>query len=86
MSLNKAVEYGKEHRKPYRGAKAFDSFCRNHGECAYCTGNRLYQLRKNEEKCKLEMSNGFRNAVRKDPASASTRQDAKTNPKMRFLE
>ncbi len=38
------------------------------------------------EKCKLEMSNGFRNAVRKDPASASTRQDAKTNPKMRFLE
>lgn len=56
MSLNKAVEYGKEHRKPYRGAKAFDSFCRNHGECAYCTGNRLYQLRKNEEnanwKCK----------------------------------
>lgn len=26
MSLNKAVKYGKEHRKLYRGTKAFDFF------------------------------------------------------------
>ena len=24
MSLDKAIEHGKEHRKPYRGAKAVD--------------------------------------------------------------
>ena len=31
MSLDKAIEHGKEHRKPYRGAKAVDKTCRNHG-------------------------------------------------------
>ena len=29
--LNKAFEHGKEHRKPYYGAKAIDPTCRNHG-------------------------------------------------------
>ena len=33
MSMDKAIEYGKEKRKPYRGAKAVDSTCRNHGSC-----------------------------------------------------
>ncbi len=31
MSLDKAIQHGKEHRKPYRGAKAIDPWCRNHG-------------------------------------------------------
>ena len=30
MSLDKAIIHKKERRKPYRGAKAVDSFCRNH--------------------------------------------------------
>lgn len=42
MSLYKAIEYGKEKRKPYRGSKAFDCSCRNHGTCAWCQGNRLH--------------------------------------------
>ena len=42
MSLDKAILHGKEHRKPYRGAKAADSACRNHGGCPWCTRNRLY--------------------------------------------
>lgn len=25
MSLNKAIEHGKEHRKPYTGSKAYES-------------------------------------------------------------
>lgn len=43
MSLNKAIEHKKEHRKPYRKAKAVDSHCRNHGECPYCQGNRQHK-------------------------------------------
>lgn len=36
MSLDKAIEHGKERRKPYRGAKAVDNSCRNHGDCPWC--------------------------------------------------
>lgn len=42
MSLNKAIQSGKEHRKPYRKAKAIDKTCRNHGGCPYCEGNRKH--------------------------------------------
>lgn len=45
MSLDKAIEHGKEHRKPYRGTKAIDSHCRNHGDCIYCQRDRLYKFR-----------------------------------------
>ena len=48
MSLDKAIKYGKEHRKPYRGAKAIDYTCRNHGSCEYCKGNRLHKFKKDE--------------------------------------
>ncbi len=43
MSLNKAIERRKEKRQPYRGAKSVDTGCRNHGDCAYCTNNRLFK-------------------------------------------
>lgn len=52
MSLDKAVENHKEHRKPYRGSKTFDRTCRNQGSCDWCRDNRLYNSRK-----KLESSN-----------------------------
>ena len=48
--LDKAIQYGKEHRKPYYGAKAIDRSCRNHGGCSYCQGNRLYKNKKREQK------------------------------------
>lgn len=50
MALDKAITSGKEHRKPYKGAKSVDSTCRNHGSCSYCKGNRLYKYRKQTEK------------------------------------
>ena len=50
MSLDKAIEHGKEHRKPYRGSKAIDPSCRNHGGCPWCEGNRLYRTKKELEK------------------------------------
>lgn len=46
MALDKSIEYGKEHRKPYVGAKSVDRTCRNHGSCPYCKGNRTYQSKK----------------------------------------
>lgn len=49
MSLDKAISYGKEHRKPYHGAKAVDSTCRNHGSCDYCKNNRLFSVHKHKE-------------------------------------
>lgn len=43
MSLDKAITHKKEYRKPYRGAKAVDHTCRNHGSCEYCKSNRLHK-------------------------------------------
>ncbi len=48
MSLDKAIKHGKEHREPYRGAKAVDPTCRNHGGCPYCESNRLHKIKKQE--------------------------------------
>ena len=45
MSLDKAIEHGKEKRKPYRGCKAIDPFCRNHGPCKVCEKNRRFKFR-----------------------------------------
>ncbi len=45
MSLDKAIEHGKEHRKPYRGSKSIDKTCRNHGGCQWCEENRKHKFR-----------------------------------------
>lgn len=49
MSLDKAIEHGKEKRKPYYGAQAIDCTCRPHGSCEWCRSNRLYQQLRMEE-------------------------------------
>jgi len=43
MSLDKAIEHKKEHRKQYRGAKAVDKSCRNHGGCPHCEARRKHK-------------------------------------------
>lgn len=43
MSLEKAIKYGKEKRKPYRKSKRFDRTCRNNGSCPYCRNNRTFK-------------------------------------------
>lgn len=45
MSMDKAIMHGKEKRKPYRGLKAIDRTCRNHGSCPCCRKNRLHKFR-----------------------------------------
>lgn len=43
MSLDKAIYYGKEHRKPYHRSGRFDYSCRPHGGCPYCWHNRFHK-------------------------------------------
>lgn len=43
MGLEKAIEHGKEKRKPWRGSKQWDCSCRNNGFCDYCKSNRTIQ-------------------------------------------
>lgn len=50
MSLDKAIEHGKEKREKYRRGKAIDKSCRNHGGCDWCLGNRTHKY----EKAKLK--------------------------------
>lgn len=54
MSLDKAIEHGKEKRKPYKGAKAVDCTCRNHGSCEWCKNNRLYKQVRMDEASRQE--------------------------------
>lgn len=50
MSLDKAIEHKKEHRKQYKGAKAVDRTCRNHGGCNWCRENRTIKYARKIEK------------------------------------
>lgn len=55
MGLEKAIDHGKEKRKPYKGAKAVDRTCRNHGSCEWCKGNRTYKNCKKELRIEQEI-------------------------------
>lgn len=48
MSLDKAIEHGKERRRKYRGSKAIDSTCRNHGNCPACQNSRKHKQQRQE--------------------------------------
>ena len=56
MSLDKAIEHGKEKRKPYYRSQAIDRTCRNHGTCEYCKGNRLYRSNRLKEATQQEIN------------------------------
>ena len=55
MSLDKAIQHGKEHRKPYRGAKQIDPWCRNHGGDDRSTSDRTIQSQRAEEEAKAKI-------------------------------
>lgn len=50
MSLDKAIQHGKEKRKPYTGSKAIDRTCRSHGGCDWCRENRMHKYNKKIER------------------------------------
>lgn len=55
MSLDKAIEHNKEHRKRYYGAKACDKTCRNHGSDDWAKNNRLNRSNRLIEKSNQEL-------------------------------
>ncbi len=59
MSLDKAIEHGKEHRKPYYGKRgpAIDPSCRKHGigGCPACRGSRTIQTKRVNVKANDEL-------------------------------
>lgn len=59
MSMNKAIKYGKEHRKPYYGSKAIDRTCRNHGGCTWCEENRMYKNIKRIQSMNSQLADYF---------------------------
>lgn len=60
MSLDKAIFFGKEHRKPWYDARAFDPMCRNHGNDTYYTQKVLqYELRKKRLLSELKLKEGL---------------------------
>lgn len=63
MSLNKAIQYGKEKRKQYTGAKSIDRTCRNHGSCEWCRTNRLHKRIRDDEAFKQAMKEGADNDI-----------------------
>lgn len=56
MSLDKAIKYGKEKRKPYYGCKSFDPACRNHGSDTYMNKSRLHNRTKAELKANAQLA------------------------------
>jgi hypothetical protein len=62
MSLDKAIEHHKEHRKPYTGSKAFDMSCRNHGGCEWCEENRKHKYIKKEMAMKERLKEYYDNS------------------------
>ncbi len=57
MSLDKAIEHGKEKRKQYRGAKAVSTMCRNLS-CPHCAAGVKHKKKRREpiEEIQLEFN------------------------------
>lgn len=48
MSLDKSIQSGKSHRKPYIDQRIIFGQCRNHGKCYWCKSNRTHKNDKRE--------------------------------------
>lgn len=59
MSLDKAIKYGKEHRKPYTDSRRLFGSCCNHGGCTWCESNMRYKEFRDKEKLKYDLKDGF---------------------------
>ena len=54
MSLDKAIEHGKEHRKQYWGRRLYERSSRNHGRNYYRKELADYKNKKREMKAEVE--------------------------------
>lgn len=63
MSLDKAIEHGKKHRKEYLGSEAFGPTCRNHGSCKHCRDNRLHTREKQNQAQEVKLAEVFEEEI-----------------------
>jgi hypothetical protein len=54
MSLDKAIDSGKERRQQYRGTKAIDRTCRNHGSCPWCAEGRQHREKRQKKTVEID--------------------------------
>lgn len=59
MSLDKSINSGKEHRKPYYRAGKHDRTCRPGGTCPYCQGNREHGAKVREQSANYAMADSL---------------------------
>lgn len=60
MALDKAIQSGKEHRKPYfKYCEQIDPSCRNHGGCPWCEANRKHRFIAHERASEQELKEYF---------------------------
>ena len=81
MSLNKAIESGKEHRYnwQYHFAKRVDKTCRNHGGCIWCEENRTYKDRRDRQKEESELMEYEKNVYCKPSRKKRSKQNDNTS-------
>jgi hypothetical protein len=68
MSLDKAIKHNKEKRKQYYDSRAWDSSCRCHGSCSYCSEGRTRYKRVEETIEKEQLEEYFCYWGMRDPA------------------
>ena len=68
MGLEKGIKYGKEKRKPYRGAKAVDKTCRNHGSDDWEKANRMFRANREKERTEMELEDYIKENLNKTVA------------------
>ena len=61
MGFEKIYPNRKDKRKRYRGSKAFDRTCRNHGSCPWCKSNRQHSNNKEELRYKESLKDFYEN-------------------------
>jgi hypothetical protein len=55
MSLERAIQYGKEHRKQYNDSRRFDYSCRHGGACDRCRRDRTFTRLRDEARARDEL-------------------------------
>jgi len=59
VSFDKVYPNRKDWRKPYRGCKAFDRTCRNHGSCPWCNAVPKFKVERRKSLVTKEEKNDY---------------------------
>ncbi|MCX6675356.1 MAG: hypothetical protein NTW84_02940, partial [Methanothrix sp.] len=66
--MDKAIEHGKEWRKPHYHSERFDRTCRPHGGCPWCQGRREHKHKRRAQAVDImEIGGGLQSLERLGP-------------------